>query len=273
MFNKANPHNYFSKVIDVYLYNELYKRGIIKSKSFNFSSHLDDVRSKLMYILKSMVTSSVKEKDLSSVFTSVKFSKSEFMIDWHMNSHTLIGKISLGYARTYISNAQCGFASIGTNRLDFMFRDIYSIYGDSYETINCKEKVNEIINDILFTQTAVCSIGEFVKEMKELRDEGDLTKFKYLRYAVNGLFHGGLRDLMEERISRIIQHPDANIILELHVPLTNGTTDTLKVDLEKFINEKFTEYCAPQIPQQENTEDDGEGRYVYVAGQRVRLND
>src|ERR1039457_3306180 len=92
----------FCKIIDVYVYSELYKREIIKSKSFNFSNSLLDVQRKIMYILKSIVIHSIEEYKLESVFTQTFFKDNR--LDFYISLETGLSRyINIGYIKNYLS--------------------------------------------------------------------------------------------------------------------------------------------------------------------------
>jgi hypothetical protein len=294
--NNYQVQEKFCKVLDAYIFTELYKRQTIKSKSFNFSKNIDDIRSKLMYIIKSLVIRLIKENEFQNVLISTTFSRNYLYVSYSLGHYSLRDQACLAFARRVVSGNNTG-NNVNNFGLNFVLNDIYYLLQNKNNQVkNIKEEVDEILNSIFFIQNAVLEVGKFFKDIREAGE--DYRKFKYLQYILdNTIYDRAARIRLDDakiKLAELKELPNYDEILEAIVPLgepevRNGSNDDINactIKIIDFIETKHAVYIkglkieeqadpvkeaiANVIQATEEQEEPGV-RYITLGGERVAI--
>lgn len=173
-------------LFNAYIFNELYKYGFVKSKSFNLAPNRQDLQNKLMHIVKSSANKVVKDDELGELISGLTFSRN--VLDVSLNFITLYTRNSImDYKlRILVENAELGLQqafrlSIYSSKVSFIFDDFAYMDRPTAE-VTTIDKLNNIVNAVMYIPECIRRIADAVTYVSQI-DENYIHSYEDI-YAV-----------------------------------------------------------------------------------------
>jgi len=212
---------HISKIVYIYIFCELYKNKIIKSRNINCDCITwGEIRFKLMHIVKTIFNNKIislnNEYGNNCIVNNIKFSGNLLTLllsfsPINLRSH-FFNSIINGFNTNFLNNDYIDYTFyypyVGI-RLDFNMADFYS-YGQTGE-INIKENLDSIINSIINIPNQIDILFNFLIYIKDkLYNKKDadikINLYDVYLYSRNGMFQDYINANRKDKIKNILNN-------------------------------------------------------------------